>query len=200
MLVGRNGHVIGTFSICNLRANKHARRQLGESWNWEEGKLQNSLYVYFLGLQAEERTASALKFVFQEIFKYLVKQGLEEIYIVADARLARRYRSIGMQPIGRQIPSSFPKSGMLTVMKTKQVFFGVYGLHADPIRWNWYLRTPTSELMSAGVLPRSWTYKTVFFCYSLFQPVARLIELIASCYLRKNKSTYAARRPHVRAV
>lgn len=198
-LVGLGAHAIGTFSLCNLSRAENAALALGKVDGSRSGA-QPSIYVYFLGIQAKHRSAAALTFVFGEVFKFLARNQLESIYVLADARLTRRYRWLGLKPTHQYVMSQFPKSGKLALLHTRQIRAGVYGFHADPIRWNWYLRSPTAELLREGVLPARARHRLVFFAFSAFAPAAALLKKVAALYLRKQKSETPRRPVHVLAV
>lgn len=189
-LLLRGDRAIGTFSFCNFQREAAARREAAGQWDLSEAALESSLSVYFLGIEAGERRAEALKFVFGEVFKYLVRHRLTSIYVLADARLTRRYRWLGLRPVGARVMSVFPKSGWLSLLHTRQIRAGVYGLHADPLRWNWYLRAPTAELLREGAFANPRAVIALYHLYSLFAPPARAAEACASAlYLRSTPSS-----------
>ncbi len=194
-LVGWGTEVIGTFSVCNLSQGENARLALGKVSGSAPTRTEKSLYVYFLGIHAQNRSAAALVFVFGEVFKYLVRNRLESIYVLADSRLARRYRWIGLKPTNRHAVSVFPKSGRLALLRTKQVRGGIYGLHADPVRWNWYLRAPTAELLRERALPAAGMHRLVYLIYLAFAPPAWALKKIAALYLRLGKPAQNSGRP-----
>ena len=198
-LVGVGPQTIGTYSLCNLSHADNAALALGKVDGSRSGA-QPSLYVYFLGIQAKHRSAAALTFVFGEVFKFLARNQLESIYVLADARLTQRYRWLGLKPTNQYVMSQFPKSGKLALLHTRQIRAGIYGFHADPIRWNWYLRTPTAELLREGTLPARVRHRLVFFAFSAFAPAAALLQRVAALYLRKQKSETPRRPTNVLAV
>lgn len=174
-----NGRDVGTFSVCRYGGFQRAHgsfKHLGdEAANAIEGE-PRGMYVYFLGINRSERSASALKFVFGEIFKTLVRSNLETIFVLADRRLAKRYKWIGFKSIGVRHQGIFPKSGPLELMSTRQIRLGVYGLHADPIRWNIYLRQPIAVLRDEGAIPKTGVNHWVYRLFSLFSALALLGE------------------------
>jgi hypothetical protein len=199
-LLLKEGKAIGTFSLCDLSRSRAARELVSAQWETEEGALESAIYIYFLGVEAGERRAEVLKFVFGEIFKYLVRHRLRSIYVLADARLTRRYRWLGLLPVGQKVLSVFPKSGWLSLLHTRQVVAGVYGLHADPVRWNWYLRAPTAELLREGAMPRPILSRGLFHFYSLFAPFARAAEALAAALVFRAKEKTPRRPAHVRPL
>lgn len=202
-LIGRGDKWIGTFSICDLSVSKEARDFLSNAWNLQSEDLKKSLYVYFFGIESSERRAYALKIVFSEVFKELVRRKLTDIHVLADARLSRRYRWIGLIPLGPKVLSAFPKSGWLNVLTTRQILAGIYGLHADPLRWNWYLREATAELLREGSMPSPFVSRFIYILYSGFAPVAVVAETLATLLIRrgKEKSQLSIRKfNHVRPL
>jgi len=202
-LIGRGDKLIGTFSVCDLSLSQEARDSLATAWQIKSEDLKSSLYVYFFGIEAKERRADVLKVVFSEIFKELVRRRLTDIHVLADARLSRRYRWIGLVPLGPKVLSAFPKSGWLNVLSTRQIRAGIYGFHADPLRWNWYLRQATAELLREGVMPSPFLSRLLYLVYSGFAPVAVIAESLASSlFLRvQEKSRPLARElNHVRPL
>lgn len=192
--IGSNDKIIGTFSVCLLGRSLDARELLGLQWGVPAAQFEQALYIYFLGIQREARNAGVLKFVFAEIFKMLVRNQLQDIYVLADSRLRRRYKWIGFSSTQHRVQSSFPKSGLLTLLHTKQIRFGVYGLHADPIRWNWYLRTSVAELLREGSLPYPQVSQAIYKMYSFFAPLSSAFEFLASMILRQGKEQFSAQR------
>ncbi len=186
--------VIGTFSVSLLGQSSSAREHLSQQLEIPSDQFEESLYIYFLGIDREERRASVVKFVFGEIFKILVRNKLADIYVLADARLTQRYRWIGFVPTHQRVLSSFPKSGWLTLLRTNQKRLGIYGLHADPVRWNWYLRSSVSALLAEGSLPHPRSSRVIYFVYSLFAPLALVVEKIAGLVLRRGKENFSLQR------
>jgi len=199
-LVMRGSRAIGTFSLCNLSKVGAVAKQMAEEWGIEAEELRDSLSVYFLGIESAERRADALKFVFGEIFKYLVRHRLTGIYVLADARLTKRYRWIGLLPRGQQVMSIFPKSGSLSLLYTRQIRAGIYGFHADPIRWNWYLRAPIAELLRSKELPRPALSHAIYRLYGLCAPLAAFAERLASTLFLCPRKNASRRFAHVRSL
>ena len=192
--IGFGEKIIGTFSVCLLGQNESARDLLSQQWGVNAEQFKQSIYIYFLGIERHERRASVLKFVFGEVFKILVKNRLQDIYVLADVRLQARYRWIGLRSTQHQVKSSFPKSGWLTLLHTRQIRLGIYGLHADPLRWNWYLRSAIHQLLSEGFMPAAGMSRLIYFLYTAFSPLASVAEILASMILRRGKEQLLLQR------
>lgn len=186
--------IIGTFSIYrNNDLNQEIMTPLAlckQFLKIPDNVDMKGIYIYFLGLKKSYRSFLALKFIFAEIFKYLYRNKLEYICLACEEKLVHKYKLIGFSKTGNIFKGPFPKSGALSVMCTKQTRFGLYGLHADPLRWNIYLRKAIAELRVSGEIPKySWD-SVVYVIYSLFSYPALGLEWLITKILRFKKIRY----------
>jgi len=200
-IVNLDSKAVATFSI---HKNEESSNNL-EVFSLVKNKLKNkdnleAIYVHSLGVIKEHRSAKVLKFIFSEIFKYLVNHNKKYIVISSDRRLKSKYEWIGFKSIDTLIQSHYANSGLLNIMYTRQERLGIYGLHADPLRWNIFLRDATRQLMNEGKLPNSLAYKVLFHFYSFFKKPALLIERTSRLFLKSKKSKQAYQIQRIRNV
>jgi len=122
------------------------------------------------------RRTDAMKRVFETVHRTLVECGRSHILIAADERLARKYRFIGFAATGMSYLKPTGNRARLHVLISNQRPLGVYGLHADPLRWNMFLRDVTEELLAEGKLRHTGVVALIFALYRRFGWLARACE------------------------
>jgi hypothetical protein len=139
----------------------------------------NLIEISGLCLLPTHRSFESFKLIYAEIHRALVKSGRAWLLIGSDKILARKYRFIGFRETSysyRKENSAFPE---IVLMLSHQKPFGTYGLNADPVRWNLFLREVTDELVSEGILHHSPVQKLVLGAYRRFKLPAQAIAWAA---------------------
>ncbi len=132
-----------------------------------------------LCLLPAHRNLDVFRVLYAQVHCFLVEHQRGWIVIGSDQKLAAKYRFIGFRKTRyryTKTDSAFPE---IQLMLSHQKPFGTYGLHADPIRWNLFLREITSTLCEEGKLSHSFSQRTIFGLYRFFSPPARLLEWAA---------------------
>ncbi len=106
----------------------------------------------------------------------LVRAGRQHLAITAPDWLHKRYAFIGFRPTGVRFDIPGIPGSEMEIMLTRQVAFGTYGLHVDPLRWNIFLGAVTHRMIAAGTLRPTPAQRAAIAVYSTFAPLARMLE------------------------
>ncbi len=122
------------------------------------------------------RRSDVLKAVYELVHRELVRVNRSHILISSDERLRRKYRFIGFRSTGYRYRQEWSRFKDLEILISNQKPFGTYGLHADPIRWNFFLREVTDELIAQGILRHNRTQRIIFSFYRSFRGASEWVE------------------------
>ncbi len=181
------GRVIGTFRTRVPGASDVLETIDGAIGSWPSSfpPKSRTIEVSALCIRRGFRRTDALKRVFETVHRVLVENGRSHVLIAADSRLARKYRFIGFSATGKSYVKAAGSTGRLHVLISNQRPLGVYGLHADPVRWNMFLRDVTEALLAEGKLRHVGVVSWVFTVYRWFGWLARACENVLAPKLSK---------------
>jgi len=131
------------------------------------------------------RRTDVMKLILEISFRALVESGRSHIIVAADRRLQAKYRMIAFRRTGHRYVK--PESGELEVMISNLKPCGVYGLHADPLRWNLLLREIHETLVAEGKLRLGVFFASLFWLYALFASISHDIESFFMRRARKKR-------------
>lgn len=138
------------------------------------------------------RRTDVMKLLFEVAFRALVESGRSHIVVAADRRLQPKYRWIAFRRTGHRYLK--PESGEIEVMVSNMKPCGVYGLHADPLRWNLFLRDVTRALVAEGKLRLGAFEACLFWLYACLASISRGIERYVMRRASRNQSVRGKRR------
>jgi hypothetical protein len=140
---------------------------------------QDLMEINHLCLLLPHRNFEVFLKIYAEVHSFLVKNSRSWILIGADQKLAPKYRFIGFSPSGYSYEKKDSRYPYIQLMLSNQKVFGTYGLNADPIRWNLFLKDVTDELVREGWVRHNRGQKIIFGAYRLFAPFAYLLAMAA---------------------
>lgn len=136
----------------------------------------DSIEITGLCLLPEFRGIETFKLIYAQVHRFLVEHNRGHIIISADQVLKKKYRFIGFTATGHcydKPASAFPH---ICIMVSNQRRFGIYGLHADPLRWNLFLRDITDELKAEKKIRHPLAVRALFGFYKTFALPSRLLD------------------------
>ena len=136
----------------------------------------DTIEVARLCIRREYRGTDLSKAIFQQIHRHLVLTGRTHIITSAAAALLPKYDLIGFKRTGLSYSRRYGKSERLEILVTRQMRWGVYGLHVGPIRWNLFLRDISDRLQKEGVFRPGIKARAVYWGYRCFAPFAEWVE------------------------
>ncbi len=122
------------------------------------------------------REGRLMRRVCEDVHARLVLARRTTLAIAAPPWLVRQYAFIGFSPTGVRFPIPGLPGDHLEIMLSRQMRFGVYGLHTDPIRWHLFLASITERLLAAGVIHHSRWQRALVDSYRAFSPLAHQLE------------------------
>ncbi len=184
------GRIVGTF-LLRVPAEDDVLetidRPLG-GWPASFPAKSRTIEVASLCIRRGFRRTDALKRVFETVHRMLVEHGRSHILIAADERLAKKYRFIGFAATGKSYLKASGNHARLHVLISNQRPLGVYGLHADPLRWNMFLRDVTEALLAEGKLRHVGVVALIFAIYRKFGWLSRACENLLAPKLAKGNA------------
>ncbi len=147
-------------------------------------KPEDCIEISRLAIEKEFRGSGLLKLIFQSIHRELRLSGRSQLLISSDTRLLAKYRSVTFRPTG--LTYSKQQQGhadQISVLSSRQKHLGAYAVAVDPIRWCIFVKGTIENLEREGLLKLSMLEKVLYPLYSLFNPIARVLE---RRWLKKN--------------
>lgn len=153
--------------------------------------IDKTMLMTHFAVDYDYRGLDILKKIFTQVHIHLVKTNKENVLISADDRMAKKYKYLAFEYTGSEYkkkPVNNLPPVLVRSMITKQTKWGIYGLHADPIRWNIFLKEATDRLIEEKVIKHSFFVKVLFGLYRLFGPLAKFLENTQKNKYKKSKA------------